>query len=168
MSAASSPIALGLAEHGEPVVLLGGGRQAADLPELLRLAPGLRTDGPAGDLAHAVNHLAHGTDYDVITDPASFASTYLARIAREDPDAEWQEGVVRLRDFGVPDFERIAPPELAGDALIYYAVDSFLGLPYRVVLSDFARSPSYEPLPLTPCPRPAPSASVAPAPDPDD
>jgi len=147
---------LGLTGEGRPVVMLGtGGPQAGDMATLLRLAPGLATPAHAADLAMAVNHLAHGGEYRVITDPKAFEDAYRARLAREDPNAEWHEGVVRLRDYGVPDFATVQAPSFAGGRLTFFAVDMYLGVPYRVELADLSAQPSYAPLPLTPLPGPA-------------
>ena len=86
----------------------------------------------AVDVAKAVNFLSQGTDFDVIETPDAFAEAYRAKLATEDPSAPWQEGVVRLSDYGVPDFSEIAAPVLSDGTLVYFARDTFLGLPYRV------------------------------------
>jgi len=157
---------LGLTGTGKPVVLLGNrGDQATDMATLLRLAPGLASSAHAGDLALAVNHLAHGGEYRVITDPKAFEAAYRARLAREAPNAEWHEGVVRLRDYGVPDFAQVHAPSFDAGRLTFCAVDMYLGVPYRVELSNLLASPTYTPLPLTPLPgpeRPAPAPELTP------
>lgn len=141
-------IGLGLTGDAEPVVIVGGG-QARDVAGLLRLAPGLATPAHAGALARAVNHLARGNEFRVIEDPAAFAAAYRAKIAAEDPEAEWVEGIVRLRDYGVPDFDAILPPDLQGDRIAFHAADRFLGLPYRVT-ARLGEMPDYAPMPLEP------------------
>lgn len=148
------PLSLGLGDNDEPLVFLGPGKQAADMATLLRLAPGLASDARALDLAQAANYFAHGDDYRVIENPADFANAYRAQIDREDPAAEWQEGVVRLRDYGVPDFNQIEPPKFAGGRLTFYAVDAFLGVPYKVEADKLEAAPNYTPMPLTPLPSP--------------
>jgi hypothetical protein len=145
-----TPLDLGLDEAGAPVVLLGGSPPVRDMAALLRLAPGL---APLA-LARAANHFAHGNEYQVIADPAEFAAAYQAKLAAEDPAAAWQEGVVRLRDYGVPDFASIAPPQLSGEGLVFFAIDVFLGLPYRVEATPAAVAPTYTALPLSPLPQP--------------
>lgn len=147
------PLSLGLGDKDERLVFLGPGNQATDMASLLRLAPGLASEAHALDLAQAVNHFAHETDYSVIEDPKAFADAYLAQIEREDPAAEWREGVIRLRDYGVPDFTQIEPPKFANGKLTFYAVDVFLGLPYKVEAANLEAAPSYSALPLTPLPR---------------
>jgi len=147
---------LGLTGAGKPVVLLGNrGEQASDMATLLRLVPGLASPAHAGDLALAVNHLAHSGEYRVITDPGAFETAYRTRLSHEDPNAAWHEGVVRLRDYGVPDFTQIHAPSFAGGRLTFFAVDMYLGVPYRVELSDLLAAPTYTPLPLTPLPGPS-------------
>jgi hypothetical protein len=148
------PLSLGLGDNDESLVFLGPGKQAADMATLLRLAPGLASEAHALDLAQAVNYFAHGDDYRIIDNPADFANAYRAQIDREDPAAEWQEGVIRLRDYGVPDFNQIEPPKFAGGKLTFYAVDAFLGVPYKVEDNNLQTAPTYTPMPLTPLPVP--------------
>jgi hypothetical protein len=162
------PLSLGLGDNNESLVLLGATDRAADMATLLRLAPGLASETRALDLARAVNHFAHGSDYRVIENPAEFANAYRAQIEREDPAAEWQEGVIRLRDYGVPDFNQIEVPKFAGGKLTFYAVDAFLGVPYKVETTNLDAAPTYTPMPLTPLPRPPrpePEPQITPLPD---
>jgi len=153
------PLSLGLGDNNANVVVLEttdehAPNRATNMAELLRIAPGLGSPAHAVDLARAVNHFKHGTDYRVIENPTEFANAYRARIEREDPAAEWQEGVIRLRDYGVPDFNQIQPPKLEGGKLTFYAVDTFLGVPYEVQAANLEAAPDYSPMPLTPLPRP--------------
>ena len=143
----------GLADDGTPVMLVGRDGRAADMAALLQLAPDLASQEHAAALALAVNHLAQTGGYRVIEDPASFEAAYRARLAHEDPAAPWQEGVMRLSDFGVPDFGSIHPPRFDGGHLRFFAQDSLLGVPYRVDVPDLTAAPSYEPMPLTPLAR---------------
>jgi hypothetical protein len=159
-------LSLGLGDNNEPIVLVGATGRAADMAALLRLVPGLASEGRALDLARAVNHFAHGDDYRVIANPAEFANAYRAQIEREDPAAEWQEGVIRLRDYGLPDFNQIEVPKFAGGKLTFYAVDAFLGVPYKVEAANLEAAPTYTPMPLTPLPRPLrpePKPEIVPA-----
>lgn len=159
-------IDLGLTPSGEPVAIVGqAGAEARDMATLLRLAPGIALPAHAMDAALLVNHLAHGSAYQVITDPKAFEQAYRARLASEDPHAAFIDGVHRLRDFGMPDFTQIKPPRFEGHGLAFYAVDKALGVPYRVVAADLTGTPDYTPLPLTPVPsppRPAPAPQIAP------
>ncbi len=144
---------LGLGDGGKPLVMVGDNDEATDMAGLLRLVPALASAAHALELSRVMNHLVHGNDYDVIEDPQRFAAEYKARVAREDPDADWQEGVIRLRDHGMPDFAAILAPAFAGGRLSFYAVDRFLGLPYRVETAALTATPLYEPVALTPIPR---------------
>ena len=125
-------LSLGLGDGNAPIVYVDDERIATDLADLLRTAPGAVQPAGAGPLAHAVNHFAQGSAFAVIDDPDGFAAQYRKTLAAEDPNAPWQEGVVRLSDYGVPDFDEIAAPTLTGRTLVFCAVDTFLGLPYRV------------------------------------
>lgn len=165
MSDAAPEIALALGDDLEPVVMVGD-EAAADMAALMALAPALAEPAQAAALALAVNHFAHGGDYAVIEDPAAFEADYLAKLAAEDPSAEWREGVLRLTDHGVPDFAQVTAPAWSGGRLVFHAVDTFMGLPYRVEAAGPTAAPEYEPLPLEPLPRAA--VAGAPVDDPDD
>ena len=145
---------LGRTEDGKCVIYFGTAGPFDRVTELLTSAPELLTPACAGELARAVNHVAHGSDFAVIVDPNCFAQDYMSRIEGEDPNAEWEEYVVRLRDFGVPDFGSIEPPTLDGGTLTYHAVGTYLGVPYKAEVRDFALVPVYEAVSLKPLPRP--------------
>jgi hypothetical protein len=144
-------LTLGLDDGNKPIVLVGDDEEAASLAALLARVPALA--GNALELARVVNHFAHGVEYDVIEDPAAFAAAYRARLAAEDPAAEWRENVRRLSDFGMPDFTAIRAPRIEGGRLLFHAVDGFLGVPYEVTASVGAGKvgeAAYEPVDLTP------------------
>ena len=124
----------GINDAAQSVVIVEGAAQVSDLAELISAAPGLLHPAGALTLARAANHFAQGTDYSVVEDPAAFEAAYRAKVDSEDPNAAWREGVLRLRDHGMPDFSQIQPPALHGTILTYFATDSTFGLPYRVVL----------------------------------
>jgi hypothetical protein len=145
-------VTLGTEDDGRPVVLVGEDGEAHDMGALLRLAPALAGPAHAALLAETLNHFAHGDEYRLIADPSAYAKAYRARLAREAPDVPFQEGVVRLRDYGVPDFDEIKPPSFDSGALRFFAEDSVLGLPYVVEAADLTAEPSYEPLELDPLP----------------
>lgn len=156
-------IGLGLTAEAKPVVVLENREETpADMATLLRVTPELASAAHATDLARAANHLAHGGDYRVITDPSAYEKTYRARLAKEDPDAPFRDGAVRLRDFGVPDFNEIIAPRYDGGRLAFCAADTFLGVPYRVELDSLTAAPEYRPLPLTPFPAGTRAASATP------
>ena len=122
----------------------------SSLSDLLAAEPGLLEAGAVGELARYVNHFARGDMYRVIEDPAAFEAAYHAKIAREDPNQPWQQNVMRLRDFGVPDFTAIHVPAIADNVLEFFARDAMTGLPYRVRAAiDDLSAPSYQPMPLT-------------------
>lgn len=122
----------------------------SSLADLLAAEPGLLDAGAEGALARYVNHFARGDMYRVIDDPAAFEAAYHAKIAREDPNQPWQQNVMRLRDFGVPDFAGIHVPSVADNMLEFFARDGLTGLPYRVRAAiDDLSAPDYYPVPLT-------------------
>ena len=85
-----------------------------------------------------------------------------AEAPAEDPNEPWREGMMRLRDFGIPDFTEIAPPKIEDGTLVYFARALFNGLPYRTkVTLGRVGDVTYLPLELTPPPEPSP-----PVPDP--
>lgn len=150
------PFVLGRNEDGSRVVIfVDPEREATDFVSLAALAPGLVQPAAAAQLARAVNHLAQGSRFEVVTDPAAYEAAYRARLASEDPTAPWTEGVMRVSDFGMPDFAAMAPPFLEGSLLEFFAADRVLMVPYRVQVdldaadSDVS-SPAYVPLPLEP------------------
>jgi len=158
MTDAIPQVALGLGDNSEYVVMVGADEsEATDIAGLLALAPGLLQPAAATDAALAVNHIAQGAAFEVITDPAAFAAVYQARLATEDPTAAWSQHVVRLHDYGVPDFDSIKTPGITGTVLTYFAVDSHLGVPYRVDVDLAApgvavTDDSYKAMDLTPLP----------------
>lgn len=156
MTDAVPQVALGLGDNSEYVVMVGADEsEATDIATLLALAPGLVQPAAATETALAVNHIAQGAAFDVITDPAGFAAAYQAKLAAEDPDAPWSQHVVRLHDYGVPAFADITTPGITGTVLTYFAVDSHLGVPYRIEVDLAApgvqvNDDSYKPMPLSP------------------
>ncbi|NEK25043.1 hypothetical protein GV827_22000 [Sulfitobacter sp. JBTF-M27] len=155
-------LVLGISEATESVVFVEGSEQINSLRQLISIAPGLLHPEAAITLAQAVNHIEHGTDYRVIDDTASYEARYRAKLEKEDPNAAWQEGVLRLRDHGIPDFDDIKAPALSGGVLTYFAEDNYLGLPYRIEF-DTANPGGdviYSAVPVTPLPaaEPAPLA----------
>lgn len=165
MTDAIPQIELGLGDALERVVIVDDTQEIESIPALATEVPGLLTAEAARDLAVAVNHLAVGGDFDVITDPVAFQTAYEAQLASEDPSQGWQEGVMRLVDFGKPDFSEIKVPYWTGSAITFFAADATTGLPYRVeaILAPQAKSISeddYKALALSPV-APVPVASAA-------
>ncbi|MFQ5622303.1 MAG: hypothetical protein ACE5FS_02805 [Paracoccaceae bacterium] len=131
MADALPPINLDLNGAGDPVVIVGEA-EVSDRKVLLDLAPSLLDEQFVRAYAQILNHLARGYQYSVILDPEAFKASYLAKLAAEDHEQEPEAGEVRLSNYGKPDFDAIKPPEMDGDTLVFYAEDSYLGIPYRV------------------------------------
>lgn len=129
------PISMRYDDGGAPIVIVEQAR-AQDLAEAVRLAPALSDPHWVRAYARVVNHLAHGARFTLIMDPAAFEATYRAAYEAEDPEQAPQAGVVRRRDFGIPDFAAIKPPEMQGSTLVFFAENTFMGLPYRVTLVE--------------------------------
>lgn len=139
------------------VAVVNGTEEISDLEGLLTRAP----DVPAPVLAQALTEFGPA-GFQVITDPAAFEEAFRTRLAGEDPNEPWREGMMRLRDFGIPDFTEIAPPKIEDGTLVYFARALFNGLPYRTkVTLGRVGDVTYLPLELTPPPEPSP-----PVPDP--
>ena len=103
----------------------------------------------------ALNHLKYGSEYRLILDPDAFRAHYEKRFQAEDPNAPFQEGVPRLRDFGHCDTSEIAPPRVEAGSVIFYVEDDFLGIPYRVAAPGPDQPEgeiTYDPLPMSPLP----------------
>lgn len=126
-------IILGLEDDGSPVVMVGEEEtEVTTIAALLAAAPGLTQPPAAAATARAINHLAQNAAFDVIEDPAAYEAQYRARLAQEDHNAPWAEGVMRLCDYGVPDFARIAAPAITDGQLVFFAANVIPGLPYRI------------------------------------
>lgn len=116
---------------GEPIAIIERSTQGGQ-QDVLERYPGMITGEHTTELAKMVNHFARQFKYEVIEDPAAFAEAYRTQIASEDKDATWQQGVTRLRDFGMPDLDSITVPTYDGTTLVYYARSVRLGVPYVV------------------------------------
>jgi hypothetical protein len=141
-------------DDDRPVVEVGAAR-VATLADLVRAAPALKQPDQLPLYCRALNHLKFGTEYRLILDPDAYRARYQRRLESEDPKAPWQEGVVRVRDFGVCDTSEITAPRMEAGAVIFYVEDDFLGIPYRVdaPAPDHPEGEiNYEPLPMSPLP----------------
>ncbi|MEM1428885.1 MAG: hypothetical protein AAGG09_05460 [Pseudomonadota bacterium] len=131
MTDAAPNLLYSIDQAGQPIAIIErstrGNRQ-----DVLDRYPGLVTGEHTTELAKLVNHFSYKFEYEVIEDPAAFAEAYRAQIASEDPNATWQQGVHRLRDFGMPDLDSITVPSFDGQTLVYYATSVRLGVPYIV------------------------------------
>lgn len=137
---------------GDPIVIIERKTEAGS-EEVLETYPGLISGEYTTELAKLVNHFAREFQYEVIEDPAAFEEAYMAQVATEDADANWQQGNPRLRDFGKPDFSQITVPQMNGQNLVYFAKSRSLGVPYRVdvqVNGTEIGEAQYEPMPMQP------------------
>ncbi|MBK0327025.1 hypothetical protein I5535_06910 [Rhodobacteraceae bacterium F11138] len=151
---AISEIVPGHDPDGTPAAFVGDTCYTG-LDQLLDAEPGLLAPDAASDLALYVNHFARDRDFVPIDDPQTYEKTYRARIESEDPAAPWQQNVMRLRDFGMPDFAEIRSAVLENGTLVFFAADALTGLPYRVCADVKRRTaPTYSPLALSPVPAP--------------
>ncbi|MEP3332406.1 hypothetical protein [Sedimentitalea sp.] len=131
-----------------PLVQVGD-TEMRSFAELLKAAPQIADPKYVQGLAYLANHLSYGFDYSVIDSPGDFEEEYRARMAQEDATAPMVPGVVRLIDYGVPDFAEVAPPALEGDTLRFFAVASTLGFPYAVTVNLASGDTDYAPMTLT-------------------
>ncbi len=138
--------------QGEIVVMVGEA-QASSAADLLAMAP----NASPANWAEILNELATSGEFELILDPDAFQAQYEATMAEEDPEKGWSQDAMRLRDFGIPDFSSVSPPQRNGSTLVYFARDIFNGLPYRaeVNLAEGDGVPVYDPLPLSATPEPA-------------
>lgn len=114
--------------------------------------PALTSAEGALHLAKLVSHFARGDLFAVIDDPAAFEAGYKARLASEDPTPQpYEQNVIRLSDFGEPDYGALTPPKIEAGALVFFARDAATGLPYQVRAALAALgAPAFNPVPLTP------------------
>ncbi|MEP5730391.1 MAG: hypothetical protein ABJL67_13605 [Sulfitobacter sp.] len=125
------PLNIDVNAAGTPVVIVDG-QEVHDVSSLVDLAPNVVEPKYARAYARLVNHLSHGYKYNVIMDPEAFEADYRIRFDAEDPDEKTVAGQVRLRNYGLPDFNAISPPSFEGKTLIFFAENAYLGVPYRV------------------------------------
>ena len=148
------------------VGMLNDSEEIGDLAALQTRAP----DAPAEALARVAAALGK-PGYDAILDPVAYEALTRTRLENEDANVPWQPGVMRIRDFGLPDFATITEPSRDGDTLTYFARDTHTGLPCKVVVPlRAAEDVTITPLPLTPMegdPVPVPPEVTAAAPGPD-
>ncbi len=140
------------AKTGDRIILISS-MQCMSVFDIVQTAPQSITQQNAGAFAKAANYLACGTAFRVIEAPQEYESNFRSRIATEDPSQPWTEGVMRLCDFGTPEFSAIEPPQIADKKLSFYAEDLVTGLPYVVRLDFGAESArlmpgDYVPMPL--------------------
>ena len=153
MNSQTSQIAFSEQENRR--VVLVGDQPAATLQEVLASAPELKAPAGLGKYCDVVNYLARGRKYRLIHDPDAYRARYDRRFISEDPNAPFQEGVPRLRDFGLCQTAEIQAPRIEGGSVLFYVEDDFLGIPYRVAAPGPDQPEgeiTYTPLPMSPLP----------------
>lgn len=150
--AAAPDLIYSIDRAGAPIAIIEH-KAEGGTDEVFAAYPGLITGAHTTELAKLVNHFAREFKYQVIEDPAAFEAAYMAQVAQEDPDATWQQGANRLRDYGKPDFSQITPPTLQGAQLVFFARSVQMGVPYRVEVeingTEIGKA-SYEPMLMHP------------------
>jgi hypothetical protein len=141
------PISMDFAADGTPVVMVAEA-EARDLAQVLSLAPALGDAKWLRAYVRVANHLAKGDRFDPIMDPVAFESAYRAAYAAEDADEAPVPGNARLHNYGLPDFAQIKPPAMEGDTLVFYARNTFMGIPYKVTMPKAADA-TYEPVAMS-------------------
>lgn len=140
------PVSLDVNGNGAPVVIVGEAR-VNNAQELLAAAPMLTNDEWVRAYAKIVNHIAHGYKYDLILDPAAFETQYMKEYEAEDPNETPVPGLVRLHNYGIPEFGEITAPAFDGETLVFYVRETYLGIPYKATMgADF--KPVYYPVTL--------------------
>ena len=137
---------------GDQRVVSVSGVQAKTPVDLIAAAPDLKNPENLGLYCDALNYLARGNQYRPIHEPEAFRAHYEKRFQAEDPNAPFQEGKPRLRDFGHCQLEEIQAPSVTGSSVVFYVEDSYLGIPYRVT-APAPEHPegetTYEPVPMS-------------------
>lgn len=141
------PISMDFKDDGTPVVMVAEA-EARDLAQVLSLAPALGDAKWLRAYVRVANHLAKGDRFDPIMDPPAFEAAYRAAYEAEDPEEPPVPGNARLRNYGLPDFSVIKPPAMVGDTLVFFARNTFMGIPYKVTMPKGAE-PTYEPVAMT-------------------
>jgi hypothetical protein len=142
------PIQFNLSDAGAPVVIVEQ-VEVSDRIEALRRAPALSDPKFARAYAQVVNHLAKGYKYEVIMDPAAFKADFMAKYNAEDPNAVVAPGVMRLRNFALPDFDSITPPQMTEGTLEFFARSAYRGTAFHVVVPPEGPA-SYRPVKSAP------------------
>ncbi|MEL7131146.1 MAG: hypothetical protein AAGK77_01910 [Pseudomonadota bacterium] len=99
--------------------------------------------------AEAINHLSHGFDFSVITDPDAFREEYEAKYAAEG-DTPYTAGRPQLHDFGKQDLSSLGVPTFEGNMLVFFARDRTLGIAYRAEIPLDTGVATYTPVATLP------------------
>jgi len=131
MAEALPPISFVTDDDGAYVVNVDG-TDVKSTSGLLSRLPGLKDPVYTAFLAEAVNHLVAGYDTELIVDPAAYKASYMKRYEAENPEAQFEQGTQQLRNYDLPDFDKMAPPSQEGGTLVFYSEDIILGTPYCI------------------------------------
>jgi hypothetical protein len=137
-------MALALGAGGKPIVRIGEA-EYDDLAALIAAVPVLAAPEALPLQVRVANHMAAGFRFEPIDDPAAFRAAYMAEYEAEDPEEEPVPGNPRLHNYGLPDFAEITPPGTQGDRIVFYARNTFLGIPYRAEMVP-GGMPDYQPV----------------------
>ena len=129
---------------GTPIIVING-ETVKDIHRIIEIEPRYGNPQWVSGYSQLVNHLSEGYDHELILDAQEFKKKYMEKYNSEDPNEEVGPGVIRLRNFGIPDFSLIAPPEYQGDTLVFFTENVFMGIPYKVTMKK-AEAPQYEPV----------------------
>jgi hypothetical protein len=132
-------------------IVVVGAATARTAAQLFALAPA----ASVVDLCGAICHLARGSDYRLIADPAVYNARYMNKYNSEDRSAPFAIG--RLSDFGLADLAAIKAPQVEGGVATFFVEDDFLMIPYRVAARVDVEQPAseieFEPVAMLPDPR---------------
>ena len=138
------PVELEFSAAGDPVVIIAE-TVVSSPTQLSQTAPVFLDPRWAFAYAQMVNHVVQGYDFELIIKPDEFREKYMERYNAEDPAEEVGPGTIRLHNFGVPDFAVIHKPMKNGDELIFFVENIFMGIPYRVTMTE-GSAPDYQPI----------------------
>ncbi|MCX7560260.1 hypothetical protein OS190_11830 [Sulfitobacter sp. F26204] len=147
MSDGLPPISTIVNDQGAPVVIVGDA-QVTNAKELIEAAPALQKPEWIRVYANILNHMAHGYKYELIIDPDEFQAQYMKAYEAENPEEKAVAGLVRLHNYGIPEFSEIAAPTYEGETLTFFVRENYLGIPYKATLGSYFL-PTYEPVTLT-------------------
>lgn len=124
-------IALGIdPDTGGPFAMIGDER-LTEWSAVLEACAAAGAGSDAPTIARLFGHFARPLSYEPIDDPAEFEARFREALVSEDHDRGWVQSSPRLGDFGIPEFASIHPPRIEGDRLVFFARDTFTGMPYR-------------------------------------
>lgn len=123
-----------------------GPDEYTSLDDLLAAAPYIKEPANLQALAGALNHFAQGMTYGVIGELEPYKKEFLERYAEEE-ELPWDQFVLRVGDFDLPDLDQLAAPALSGDQITFFVNHRGMGAPYKVTgPADGSGTLDYTPL----------------------